>query len=78
MSCSSTYLSEKGWFKCLGRVEELWPGLLVWSEEHCDSLLNGQGWQRAGSVLLSEYPIMNCREGTQVPDQERKKIFMSL
>lgn len=37
MSCSSTYSSEKGWFKCLGQVEELWPGLLVWSEEHCDS-----------------------------------------
>ena len=28
MSCNGTYLSEKWWFKCLGWVEELWPGLL--------------------------------------------------
>lgn len=28
MSCNGTFLSEKRWFKWLGRMEELWSGLL--------------------------------------------------
>lgn len=34
-------------------------GSWVWSQACCDSPLNDQGWQRARSIFLSEYPLIN-------------------
>lgn len=41
-----------GWRSC-------GQGSWVWSQARCDCPLNGQGWQRAGNIFLSEYPLIN-------------------
>lgn len=41
-----------GWRSC-------GQGSGVWAQACYDSPLNGQRWQRAGSIFLSEYPLIN-------------------
>lgn len=41
-----------GWRSC-------GQGSWVWAQARYDSPLNGQPWQRAGSIFLSEYPLIN-------------------
>lgn len=48
------YLKTSAW-----AGKELWPGLGVWCPACWDSPLNAQGWQRAGSIFLSEYPLIS-------------------
>lgn len=48
MSCSGNYLSKN---QCQGS----W----AWCPACWDSPLNAQGWQRAGSIFLSEYPLIS-------------------